>query len=342
MSDWRFIFREHKATLLAFVVFIVMFGVYVANHPAGLTANVANTAANKAVLLALVAMAQTLPVLTGGLDLSVGMVFVLANCVASAVVVDTPMQTAFGIVLVVLLGLACGAVNGAIVVYGRLQPIITTLATGAVYYGLALWLRPVPGGAVNYGLADTLTGKLRDAIPGMTSDGPLGSTIGATPVTLLVLLVVVLVVWVPYRRSVIGRAAFAIGSSEQAAYMSGVPIRRAKLLAYTLSGLLAAIGGLFLTFLTYSGEASAPIGGTYTLNSIAAVVIGGTSLFGGVGSAIGSIFGAFVLRTIGDLLFVFDMDPLWQPLFQGVILLVAVSLGSIRLLQIRNRLELFG
>ena len=106
--------------------------------------------------------------------------------------------------------------------------------------------------------------------------------------------------------------------------------------------MLAAIGGLFLTFLTYSGEASAPIGGTYTLNSIAAVVIGGTSLFGGVGSAIGSIFGAFVLRTIGDLLFVFDMDPLWQPLFQGVILLVAVSLGSLRLLQIRNRLDLFG
>lgn len=337
MTDWRFKFQEHKATLLAVLVFFIMFGIYIANHPAGLTANVANTAANKAVLLALVAMAQTLPVLTGGLDLSVGMVFVLANCVASAIVVDSPLQTAFGIVLVLLMGLTCGAINGIIVVYGRLQPIITTLATGAIYFGLALWLRPVPGGAINYGLADAMTGKLRDAIPALE-----GNPLGTIPVTLIVLFVVVLVVWIPYRRSAIGRAAYAVGSSEQAAYMSGVPVRRAKLLAYALSGFLAALGGLFLTFLTYSGEASSPIGGTYTLNSIAAVVIGGTSLFGGVGSAIGSIFGAFVLRTIGDLLFVFDMDPLWQPLFQGVILLVAVSLGSIRLLQIRNRLELFG
>ena len=90
------------------------------------------------------------------------------------------------------------------------------------------------------------------------------------------------------------------------------------------------------------GEASAAIAGTYTLNSIAAVVVGGTSLFGGAGSAIGSIFGAFVLRTIGDLLFVFDLEPLWQPLFQGVILVVAVSLGSARLLRLRNRLDLFG
>src|SRR3546814_20844902 len=83
-----------------------------------------------------------------------------------------------------------------------------------------------------------------------------------------------------------------------------------------------------LTFVTYSGEASAPIGGTYTLNSIAAVVIGGTSLYGGAGGAIGSIFGAFILRTIDDLLFVFDLPPLWQPLFQGVVFLGAVSLGA--------------
>ena len=82
-----------KGRILAVVVFFVMFGIYIFNHPAGLTANVATTAANKGVLLALVAMAQTLPVLTGGLDLSVGMVFVLANCLASAVVVDTPSST---------------------------------------------------------------------------------------------------------------------------------------------------------------------------------------------------------------------------------------------------------
>src|SRR3546814_15779593 len=103
--------------------------------------------------------------------------------------------------------------------------------------------------------------------------------------------------------------------------MSGVAIDRSRIAAYTLAGLLAGVAGLMLTFVTFSGEASAPIGGTYTLNSIAAVVIGGTSLYGGAGGAIGSIFGAFILRTIDDLLFVFDLPPLWQPLFQGVVLL---------------------
>ena len=107
-----------------------------------------------------------------------------------------------------------------------------------------------------------------------------------------------------------------------------MPIRRAKFVAYTLSGLLASMAGLFLTFITSSGEASAANGSTYTLYSIAAVVLGGVSLFGGAGSAIGAIFGALMFRTIGDLLFVFNVEPLWQPLFQGVVLMLAVCVTS--------------
>jgi len=156
------------------------------------------------------------------------------------------------------------------------------------------------------------------------------------------LLAVVVVVWLPFRRSVIGRAAYAVGSSEVAAYMSGVPIRRAKFVAYTLSGLLASMAGLFVTFITYTGEASAANASTYTLYSIAAVVLGGVSLFGGSGSAIGAIFGALMFRTIGDLLFVFNVEPLWQPLFQGIVLAAAVCLGAARLLRLRNRLDLYG
>ena len=324
-GDGSYWLREHRGTLLAFAAFVAMFAIYAGNHPAGLNANVATTAANKGVLLAIVAMAQTLPVLTSGIDLSVGMVFVLANCLASHVVVGTPLQAAAGCVAVLATGALCGFVNGAIIVWGRLQPIVTTIATGTVYYGIALGLRPVPGGDVHAGLADALTGALPGGVPAM----------------LVVLVGVVVVVWLPFRRSVVGRAALAIGSSEAAAYMSGVDIGRTKLVTYTLAGLLAAIAGLLLTFVTYSGEASSASGGVYTLNSIAAVVIGGTSLAGGAGSAIGSIFGALVLRTIGDLLFVFDLEPLWQPLFQGVILLVAVSLGALQLLKVTDRLEIF-
>lgn len=325
MSEWRYWLNEQRGTLIGLAIFALMFAVYIANHPAGLTANVAQTAANKGVLLAFVAMAQAMVVITAGIDLSVGMIFVLTNCLASWIVVGTPMQTTIGVFGVLLAGTICGAINGLLVIKGRLQPIVATIATGAVYFGLALLLRPFPGGAVNENLADAVTGRI----------------FGIIPSSLVVLLGVVLLVWLPFRRSEIGRAAYAAGSAEAAAFMSGVPIRRAKLVAYTLAGLLAGIGGLFLTFFTYTGEAAYASGSGYTLWSIAAVVLGGVSLYGGRGSAVGAIFGAFAARTTGDMLFVFDVDPLWQPLLQGIVLLIAISIGAIGLLRVRNRLEWF-
>jgi ribose transport system permease protein len=326
MKDWRYWFAEQRGTLMAFAIFVVMFTIYASNHPAGLTPNVVQTAANKGVLLAFVAMAQSLVVMTAGIDLSVGMVFTLTNCLASALVFGSPTQVGLGVVAVLLVGLLCGAINGLIVIYGRLQPIVATIATSAVYFGVALWIRPTPGGQVDEDLSEALTGKLFDV----------------APASLLVLVAVVALIWIPYSRSPIGRAAYAAGSSEAAAYMSGVPIRRAKFTAYTLSGLLSSIGGLYVTFFTQTGDAAYASGNAYTLYSIAAVVLGGVSLFGGSGSAIGAIFGAFAFRTIGDLLFVFDFDPLWQPLFQGLVLMAAVSIGAFGLFRVRNRLEWFG
>ena len=325
MKDWRYRFAEHRGTLLALGIFLAMFVIYTSNHPAGFTANVVQTAANKGVLLAFIAMAQTLVVITAGIDLSVGMIFILTNCLASALVVGGVAETTLGVIAVLSTGVICGAINGAIVIWGRLQPIVTTIATGAIYFGIALLLRPFPGGSVNEGLADALTGRV----------------FGVVPASFVALLLVVLIVWVPFSRSMAGRAAYASGSQESAAYMSGLPIRTGKFVAYALAGLLAAIGGLFLTFFTYTGEAAFASGNAYTLFSIAAVVLGGVSLFGGRGSAVGAIFGALAFRTIGDLLFVFDFDPLWQPLFQGVVLLVAVSLGSFALFRVRNKLEWF-
>src|SRR5258706_1660424 len=258
-GDRRYWLREHKGTLLAFAAFVAMFAIYATNHPAGLNAHVATTAAGKGVLLAIVAMAQTLVVLTSGIDLSVGMVMVLANCLASEIVVGSPLTTALGVVGVLLVGCLCGAIRGLVVIFGGLEPIVTTIATGAVSYGAALALRPVPGGDVNTALADALTGQLP----------------GGIPASLVLLLALVAIVWLPFRRSVIGRAAYAVGSSEVAAYMSGLPIRRAKLVAYTLSGLLASIAGGFLTCVTYPGEASMANHAPHTRYSIAAVVLGG-------------------------------------------------------------------
>jgi ribose transport system ATP-binding protein len=326
-SKWqtiRRIWRWNIGPLTAFLVFAIMFLLFSIKQQNGLSVNVLTSLSNKGAVLALVAMAQTLVVLTGGFDLSAGMILTMASCLASVLVNGPPGQIALGAVAVLMSGLAAGAINATIVVLGRIQPIIATLATGAIYFGIALLLRPSPGGEVSEDLSNALTYDL-----------------GGIPTTFLLLVGILIFVWWPFRNSVLGRSCYAVGSAEGAAYMSGLTIGRSRFAAYSLAGLLAAAGGLVLSLISMSGEASASQGGFYTLNSIAAVAIGGTSLFGGSGGMIGSILGAFILRTISDLLFVFNAPALWQPLFQGFILLGAVCLGGLRVLRRKNQMDVF-
>ncbi len=323
-SSPRLFLRHNALPLLAAAIFALMFGLYLALQPNGIRTDVLVTAANKGVLLALIASAQTLPVLTGGIDLSVGAIVVLCNCLASTLLSGTPTQIAFGVAATLCGGLAAGMVNALAVVVGRLQPIIATLATSTMFYGVSLLLRPNPGGDIDDDFASALTGA-----------------VGGVPVSLLLLLAIVLLLWLPFRRSLTGRGLYAVGSSEASAYMSGVKVARAKACAYVGAGLLSGFAGLLLTLVAESAQASAIQAGDLTLNSIAAVVIGGTSLFGGVGGIVGSILGAFILRTIGDLLFVLSAPPLWQPMFQGLILLGAVSFSALPTLRARNRLETY-
>ena len=225
-----------------------------------------------------------------------------------------------------------GGVRGGqrrVVIFGRLQPIVATIATGAIYFGIALWINPQPGGGDNFNsdfadLFDRQTAgrhsrKPRRRSPRSRSSSGSPSAVGDRPHRL--------------RRRLVGTRGLYVGRAGDG---GEIP----RLYARGLAGRRSA--GLFLTFLTQSGEASAANGGTYTLYSIAAVVLGGVSLFGGSGSAIGAIFGALAFRAIGDLLFVFDIEPLWQPLFQGMVLLASVSIGATRLIGVRNRLDLFG
>jgi ribose transport system permease protein len=314
-------------------------------HPRGFSTAVLVQNANESVAIAFVAMAQTVPVLLGGLDLSVGAVMTLANCIASELVHGTPAQMMLGMVATLACGAAFGAMNGLIVVYGRIQPIITTLATGAIAIGLALIIRPRPGGEVDDDLSWALTNALWDFADtyGLAGGGDAAwfRPFAQIPVPLVILLAVIVLVWLPFRRSVTGRTVYAIGSAEGAAYMSGLPIARAKIGAFTLAGFFAACGGLYLAIQTSSGNADVTQAGAYTLNSIAAVVLGGTSLLGGVGGAVASVVGALILRVISFYFRILSIDPLLQPLIEGVVLLAAVSLGAVRTLRVRNRLELF-
>lgn len=352
MNALKIRLSQNLGLVFAIGLFLALYIVYSSLHPRGGTSMLFVQNLNESLALIFVAMAQTVPVLVAGLDLSVGPLMMLVNCVASETMSGSGGQIILGIVLCLFTGLAGGFLNGCIVVYGRLQPIIVTLATGAVFIGVALFLRPQPGGDVDSDLGWALTNDVNELVYTYISEQPpawFEQSIGLIPMPLILLLGVVLLVWVPFRRSVLGRGCYAVGSNEQAAYMSGVRINRSKLAAYTLAGFFAACAGLYLSFQTSSGNADAAQAGGYTLNSIAAVVIGGTSLFGGTGGAIGSIFGALVLRSISFFFRVVDenswigflYDPLLQPLFEGLVLLLAVGIGAARVFRVRNRLSLF-
>jgi ribose transport system permease protein len=342
VSTWL---RQNRAFLFALGLMTVLYVTYNLMHPRGFSSAVFIQNGNESVAIGFVAMAQTVPVLLGGLDLSVGAVMTMAACIASELVDGTPFQIVSGMILTLAAGTLFGLMNGLIVVYGRIQPIIATLATGAIAIGIALLVRPSPGGSVDGDLNWAVTNSLWDFADtyGLFDGGNAAwfQPFANIPVPFLILFGVAILVWVPFRRSLTGRTVYAIGSAEGAAYMSGLPVARARIAAFTLAGFFASCGGLYLAIQTSSGNADVTQAGAYTLNSIAAVVLGGTSLLGGVGGAIGSLVGALILRVMSFYFRILEIDPLLQPLIEGVVLLAAVSLGALRTLRVRNRMELF-
>ena len=329
--------RQNRGFYGALLLLAALYLVYNLIHPRGFSTNVFIANTNESVALAFVAMAQAMTVIVGGLDLSVGAVMTLTSCIASELVRGEPWQIALGCIVSVAAGAGFGLINGLVIVYGRLQPIIATLATGAVAIGLALLIRPQPGGEVDLDLNWAVTNSIKDLAETyhLFDDGEAAwlQPVAWVPVPLLILVVITAAVWIPFQRTVTGRTLYAIGS--------GLPINRAKLWAFTLAGLFAGCAGLYLAIQTGSGNADIPQAGAYTLNSIAAVVLGGISLLGGVGTVIGALVGALILRTISFYFRILSIDPLLQPLVEGVVLLAAVSLGAIRTLRVKNRLELF-
>src|SRR4051794_32663961 len=262
---------------------------------------------NNSLPLVFVAVGQTVVVVTRGLDLSVGGVIALS----SAIVASHMHEGAASMLAWSLIGLAVGAgaggINGVLVAYGRLQPILVTLATLSIYDGLAIKVLPEPGGAIPLSYTKILTDPL----------APWG----------LVFVGAVITIWLLFRRTSFGVNVYALGNDQDAARARGVPIRRTKVGAYMFSGTFAAAGGLFYVATTTAGDATS--GDSFILTSIAAVVLGGISFFGGRGSAIGAIAGAFALTAVVNVLFFAHINPLYQDAFQGLFLVVAVILGAL-------------
>ena len=333
--------RQNRGLYGALALFSLIYLVYHILHPRGFSSNVLVANANETVSLAFVAMAQAIPVLVGGLDLSVGAVMTLTACIASGLLNGSPLQIVFGMIVTVAAGTAFGLVNGLVIVLGRLQPIIVTLATGAIAMGLALIIRPTPGGNVDGDLNWALTNSLREFgdVYGFADGGRADwfQPIAWIPVPLIILFGITLAVWLPFRRTVAGRTLYHQFSS--AAYYPPA-LARAKIAAFTLQDSLPVRGALPRAS-DLDGQCRHSQAGAYTLNSIASVVLGGISLLGGIGSALGALIGAMILRVMSFYFRILAIDPLLQPLIEGVVLLLAVSIGAVRALRVKNRLDLF-
>jgi ribose transport system permease protein len=322
-SNWlRYFLRRNYRTIIAFAMLVMLFIAYLVVYPGRLSDYFFSAWANQGAGLAFAAVGQTLVVLTSGIDMSIGSIFALTNCIASVFLNGDVYHILTALILILGAGLFCGLINGMLISYTRIQPIILTIATGAVYYGIALFIRPVTGGSVSEALSEALT-----------------YSIFHIPTSLVLLFGTLILFWVLLKRTKLYIGIYAIGSSEKSAFMSGVKVRQAKVAAYVFSGLFASLGGLFLSLQTLTGDAL--IGNTYTLNSVAATVIGGTALAGGTGSIFGSVIGSYLLRTLKGLMFFAGIAPMAQPLFEGIVLICALSIGSTRLLGMKSKIEVF-
>lgn len=294
------------------VVYLVLYLVSTGALPGSfeLTSTVDN-----AMPLAFAGAGQSAIVLTGGIDLSVGGMMDLTNSLAAVHMGDSTSSMVEWTVIILAVGAAGGLLNGLLVTFGRLQPILVTLATLSIYQGIALRVLPKPGGQV----PPTYTAALTN--PG-------------APTALLWILVLI-AIWLIIRRTPLGVGVYAIGNDQAAARTTGIRVRAVKVGAYVLGGVLAAAGGLFLAASATSGDATS--GDAFTLTSIAATVLGGISFLGGRGSLIGTLAGAFALTLLINVLFFAHINPLYQSFYQGLFLILAVLAAGLAGILLRRR-----
>lgn len=276
--------------------------------------------ARAALPFALATAGMAVVVIAGGIDLSIAAMMAVASVTAAVLMQGaSDGQAVLAVIGVLALGLAMGALNGALIVISRVPDIVVTLAMLFVWQGVALLILNAPGGAAAPWLRALVVGGI--ALPGL----PEGLT-AWLPRGVVFLAVATLLIWLPIRRSKLGLMIYAIGSDPLAAFRSGVPVGLTRVAAYAICGLFAALGGLTVTMGTGIGE---PIPGPYLLTSVAAVVLGGVVLGGGRGGLLGPILAVFVLRLVRMDLTLMAVDPNVAAIIEGTIMVAVVMFGGV-------------
>jgi ribose transport system permease protein len=309
---WRRALRLHGWTIAIWLVLIAMVPYWRSLTQQDFKFDLQSLAID-ALPLCFAAMAQAVIVISGGIDLSIGSLMGVVNVLSAREMVDMSFRQAiaFSLLLILLTALASGF-TGLIITLTRIPDIVVTLGMLFVWQGVALWIMEIPGGGVPVDYSDLALGDF-------------GSTV--IPNAAVVVFAALLLVWVPLRWLRPGLALYAIGSNRNAAYLSGISVARTRVGAYLLAGVFTGLAGLALSASSGIGDPNS--GTTYTLNSVAAVVLGGVALLGGVGGLIGVIAAAYVLTLSKIILLLRGTDPNYANVYQGALIILVVVIGGL-------------
>jgi ribose/xylose/arabinose/galactoside ABC-type transport system permease subunit len=288
----------------ALVALILLWAVMSLLSPVFFTAQNMLNVGIQAAVVAILAFGQTFVIVSAGIDLSVGSVAALAAVVTGYGATMMGLNPVVAILFGMITGILAGLASGVLVSYGRLPAFIATMAMLSIARGLAL--------------------VLSQGVP-LAQPSAVG---GWLPMPVVIMVVLGVLASFILGRTYTGRAMYAIGGNEEAARLSGINVRRQKLIIYALSGLFAAVAGLVLAGRLVSAQPQAASG--YELDSIAAVVIGGASLAGGTGRAFGTFVGALVLAVIRNGLNLLNVSSFWQQVVIGAVIALAVLTDTLR------------
>lgn len=314
--------RRHGWSIGVWLLLAILIGWYVLLIPSFGSFQIASIIKNSLPLIYL-AIGQAVIVITGGIDLGAGAMLVLTNSTAASLMEDQPFAVTILIGLGIILGAAVlNGTVGAIINISRVPDIVVTLATSFIYSGLALMILPGPGGGTSPGFRTIFTG----------SDDGSGTNYWFS---LAMLIVPVIIAALFMRRTRTGLSLYATGSDLNAAYLSGVDTRRAKVVGYAVGGAMAALAGLATVAITGSGDPRFSIGSNATLNSVAAIVLGGVALTGGIGSVVGAVAAAIIVFFLSPILSAMGIDPNTAQVVQGALIVAVMMIAG--LLALRRR-----
>jgi ribose transport system permease protein len=314
----RRVVNRHGWTIGVYILLAILMIVYISVAPIFQSFDLGSIVIG-ALPLVFAAMAQAVVVISGGIDLSIGVIVAVINVIAASLMESasfgSSIAIAFGLMLV---GALIGAINGGLIVLSGVPDIVVTLAMSFVWAGVALLIMKTPGGGA----------------PGDFQLLGTGTFISAwVPAGAVIIALVLALVWLPIRWRRPGFAIYAVGSNRERAYLSGVGVASTRVFAYALGGFFAAMGGLAATATTGIGT---PFAGTFiTLNSVAAVVLGGVSLVGGKGGLVGPVAAALCLNLVPAIMVFQGIDPNYGQVIQGVLIVVVVMLGGLLLMKDR-------